>query len=68
MILSDESFNIAVEKLWVNIIERPIFGASLSSLEIELMIRVQILDEADCVLHRANALEKGMNLVLPQLC
>ena len=39
----------------------------LSSKKTETANRVQILDEADCISHNTNALEKCMNpIILPQ--
>ena len=32
-----------------------------------MVIGVQILDEATCILHRANTLDKGMNLTILKL-
>ena len=38
----------------------------LSSVEMDTSIRVQILDEADCISYGTDTLEKGMNpIILP---
>ena len=38
----------------------------LSSQEMDTAIRVQILDETDCISHSTNTLGKGMNpIILP---
>ena len=38
----------------------------LSSLQMDTVTRVQILDEIDCILHSTNTLGKGMNpIILP---
>ena len=38
---------------------------SLSSLEMDTVTQVQILDETDCISHSTNTLGKGMNPIIP---
>ena len=54
--------------LLLTAIDRQLKYPWLSSMEMDTVIRVQILDEFDCISQSANTLGKGMNpVILPPI-